>query len=167
MVSGFYGAPKRLMLQTRLESVEEESFSGGSVSGRRRKKEVRVEGCRMPGQRASKQDNNRKPTVPCFIPNHTPRSGLSPAHSSSPHTPLLPALSISLSELNERMLSFEVGKKGRWQTPALYSSWWINWINNRQLGANLQSMCDITEWWMQCVTLNPHLDVTELTGDAN
>lgn len=59
-----------------------------------------MQGCRMPGQRASKQDNNRKPTVPSFIPNHTPRSGLSPAHSSSPHTPLLPALSISLSEIN-------------------------------------------------------------------
>lgn len=82
MVSGFYGAPKRRMQQD-LTGVSRGRVPLWRECERKEEKErKRVEGCRMPGQRASKQDNNRKPTVPWFIPNHTPRPG--PARPSPP-----------------------------------------------------------------------------------
>lgn len=98
MVSGFYGAPKRLMLQTRLESVEEESLSGGSVSGRRRKKEVKesagVQDARTEGFKTGQQQKTHCPKFytqphPSFRPQ--PGPFLLSSHSPPPgslHFPL-------------------------------------------------------------------------------
>lgn len=98
MVSGFYGAPKRLMLQTRLESVEEESLSEGSVSGRRRKKEVKesggVQDARTEGFKTGQQQKTHCPKFytqphPSFRPQ--PGPFLLSSHSPPPgslHFPL-------------------------------------------------------------------------------
>lgn len=154
MVSGFYGAPKGRMPRTWRESDEEESHSGGSVSGRRRKKESGgVQDARTEGFKTRQQQKTHC-TLVYTQPHPSPRPG--PAHSSSPHTPTPtpnpPATYFHFVPHWNKLhtLSFKVGEKRSQKAPALYSSCWINCVNNGQLGANLESLQNYTLMNVMC-----------------
>lgn len=112
MVSGFCGAPNRLMLQTWQDSVEDASHSAGSVSGRKRNKGREKESGRGAGRQGRGLQNGTTtenllspglyPTTPSPRPGPAPSSYLQPPLSthSNKHTNVLPSLSISLTETN-------------------------------------------------------------------
>lgn len=175
MVSGFSPELPKDLMKSQLRKSP-------ALQGARREKEVKergeerdVQDARTQGFKSGQQQKTHCPLV-YTQPHPSYRPG--PAHYSSPNSPhhhhhpypLLSILSISaLIETNytHYHLEWKERKKRRLEAPVLYSSCWINWVNNRQLGANLQTLCRITRRWMWCVRLHTHCDVTEMRGRDN
>lgn len=159
-----YGAPKRTMPQTWQEPVEEEvpNLEEVWVEGGERKKEVKWRGAGCQDGGFQNRTTTENPLSPCLYPTtpltQGPARPIPPLHitllpsslllttthpHSLTHSLTLPAIFLHFVPHWNKLhtLTFKVEEKKRAAERHLCCSsnrsWWINCINNGQLGANL------------------------------
>lgn len=98
----------------------------------------------MPGQRAAGQQQKTHCPLVYTQPHPLPRPGPGPFLLST-RPPPLPLSSPFLPLLKQiAHLHLKWKKSAGEKAPVLHSSWWIYWVNDGKLGANLQALCSFT-----------------------